>query len=46
MDASLDTFLPVLSVTIFEKIPLDQIFSQTEAKNPKSPDPYQLILFK
>ena len=45
LDLSLYTILQILSVTIFEKTPLVQLFSQTDYKiiNPHSPN--QLLLF-
>ncbi len=45
LEQSLYTILQVLSLTTFEKIPLNQIFSDTPPTEPKNLDPNQLILF-
>ncbi len=45
LDASLYTILQVLSVTAFEKAPLQQVLSQTEITTDRHPSPNQLNLF-
>ena len=45
IDMPLYTILQILSVSIFEKTPLYQLFSQTNYKNQPPPDPNQLLLF-
>lgn len=45
IDLPLYTILQILSVSIFEKTPLNQLFSQTNYKNRTPPDPNQLLLF-
>ena len=42
---SLYTILQILSVSVFEKTPLVELFSQTDYKNPQPPCPNQLLLF-
>ena len=42
---SLYTILQILSVSVFEKTPLVQLFSQSEYQNPNTTDPNQLLLF-
>ena len=45
LDLSLYTILQILSVSIFEKTPLTELFSQTDYKNPQPPCSNQLLLF-
>jgi len=45
LDASLYTILQVLSVSLFEKMPLSQAFASSDYKNPEAPSCKQLILF-
>ena len=45
LDASLYTILQVLSVTAFEKVPLQQVFSETEITHDEDPSHNQLNLF-
>ena len=45
VEASLYTILQILSVTLFEKIPLDQLFNDTELQNFDGENPTQLNLF-
>ncbi len=45
LDASLYTILQVLSVTAFEKAPLQQLFSETEITQDDDPPHNQLNLF-
>ena len=45
LDASLYTILQILSVTIFENIPLDQLLMDNEFKQDNVDSPNQLILF-
>ena len=45
IDLSLYTILQILSVSIFEKTPLVELFSQTDCNNPQPPCPNQLLLF-
>ena len=45
LDASLYTILQLLSVTAFEKIPIDQLLAQPAAANADRYDDKQLILF-
>jgi hypothetical protein len=45
LDASLYTILQILSVTAFEKAPLQQVLSQTEITTDHHPSPNQLNLF-
>jgi hypothetical protein len=40
------TILQVLSVSLFEKTPLNELFSATEYKLQQPPDPNQLLLFE
>ena len=42
---SLYTILQILSVSIFEKTPLVQLFSESNYSNPNTPAPNQLLLF-
>ncbi len=42
---SLYTILQILSVSVFEKTPLVQLFSQSEYQSPNTPSPNQLLLF-
>ena len=46
LDLSLYTILQILSVTIFENIPLNQLFSGDDIQNFKPDSPNQLILFE
>ena len=46
VELPLYTILQNLSVSIFEKTPLVQLFSQTDYKNPHPPCPNQLLLFE
>jgi IS4 transposase len=46
VDLPLYTILQILSVSIFEKTPLVQLFSQTDHKAPSTPCPNQLLLFE
>ena len=46
VDLPLYTILQILSVLIFEKTPLVQLFSQTDYKAPSTPCPNQLLLFE
>jgi len=46
VELPLYTILQILSVSIFEKTPLVQLFSQTDYKNPHPPCPNQLLLFE
>jgi hypothetical protein len=45
LDASLYTMLQILSVTIFENIPLDQLLMDNEFRQDNADSPNQLILF-
>jgi transposase len=45
LTGSLYTLLQVLSVTLFEKIPIQQALQQKDYTNPQLTDPNQLILF-
>jgi hypothetical protein len=45
LDASLYTILQILSVTIFEKMPLNQALSESEYTMKQIESPNQLILF-
>ncbi len=45
LDASLYTILQILSVTIFENIPLNQLFMDNEFTQDNADSPNQLILF-
>jgi hypothetical protein len=45
LPGSLYTFLQVLSVTLFEKMPISQALQLHDYTNPISPDPNQLTLF-
>lgn len=45
LDASLYTILQVLSVSLFEKMPISQAFAPSDYKNPETPHCKQLILF-
>ena len=45
LPGSLYTFLQVLSVTLFEKMPISQALQQKNYTNPQLTDPKQLILF-
>ena len=45
LEPSLYTILQILSVSIFEKIPLVELFSQSDYHNPEPPRPNQLLLF-
>jgi hypothetical protein len=45
LPASLYTLLQILSVTLFEKVPLDQVLAVNEDKASTSPDTNQLNLF-
>jgi IS4 transposase len=45
LDASLDTLLQILSVTLFEKIPIDQALAGDDAKDDTSKMTNQLNLF-
>jgi|SRR5271169_3247074 len=45
LPASLYTLLQVLSVTLFEKMPISQALQQTDYTNPNPLQPSQLILF-
>jgi hypothetical protein len=45
VEASLYTILQILSVTLFEKIPLDQLFNDTALQNFDGENPTQLNLF-
>ena len=45
LPGSLYTLLQVLSVTLFEKIPIQQALQQGDYTNPQLTDPNQLILF-
>jgi hypothetical protein len=42
---SLYTILQILSVSVFEKTPLVQLFSQSDYNTPNTPSPNQLLLF-
>lgn len=46
IELSLYTILQILSVSIFEKTPLVQLFSQSEYNNLQPPSPNQLLLFE
>lgn len=46
VDLPLYTILQILSVSIFEKTPLVQLFSSTDYKNLQPPCPNQLLLFE
>lgn len=46
VDLPLYTILQILSVSIFEKTPLVQLFSQADYKNLHPPSPNQLLLFE
>jgi hypothetical protein len=46
IDLPLYTILQILSVSIFEKTPLVQLFSQTNYKKLQPPCPNQLLLFE
>lgn len=46
LDCSLYTILQILSVTIFENIPLNQLFSGDNVQNIEPDSPNQLILFE
>jgi len=46
IDLPLYTILQILSVSIFEKTPLVQLFSHTDYKNLQPPCPNQLLLFE
>ena len=46
IELPLYTILQILSVSIFEKTPLVQLFSQSDYKNPQPPCPNQLLLFE
>jgi hypothetical protein len=45
VEASLYTILQILSLTLFEKIPLDQLFNDTALENFDGENPTQLNLF-
>ena len=45
IDLTLYTILQILSVSIFEKTPLQELFSQIDYNNPLPPRPNQLLLF-
>jgi IS4 transposase len=45
LSGSLYTLLQVISVTLFEKIPISQALQQKDYTNPQLTDPNQLILF-
>jgi hypothetical protein len=45
LPGSLYTLLQVLSVTLFEKIPISQALQQPDYTTPIIPDPNQLTLF-
>jgi Domain of unknown function (DUF4372)/Transposase DDE domain len=45
LPGSLYTLLQVLSVTLFEKMPISQALQQKDYENPQLTDPNQLILF-
>ena len=45
LDVALYTFLQVLSVHSFEKIPISQVFSDSELEPGTEPTPNQLTLF-
>jgi hypothetical protein len=45
-ELSLYTILPILSVSIFEKTPLIELFSQSNYQNLQPPSPNQLLLFE
>ena len=45
LDLSLYTILQILSVSIFEKTPLIELFAQSDYNNPQPPSPNQLLLF-
>ena len=45
VEASLYTILQILSLTLFEKIPLDQLFNDTALQNFDGENPTQLNLF-
>ena len=45
LDASLYTILQILSVTIFEKMPLNQVLSESDYTMVQAESPNQLILF-
>src|SRR5271168_354513 len=45
VDASLYTILQILSLTLFEKIPLDQLLNDTALENFDGENPTQLTLF-
>lgn len=45
IDLSLYTILQILSVSIFEKTPLQELFLQADYKNPRPPRPNQLLIF-
>ncbi len=45
LDLSLYTILQILSVSIFEKTPLIELFAPSDYNNPQPPSPNQLLLF-
>jgi transposase len=45
LPGSLYTLLQVISVTLFEKMPISQVLQQKDYTNPQLTDPNQLILF-
>jgi len=45
-ELSLYTILQILSISIFEKTPLVELFSQSDYKNVQPPSPNQLLLFE
>ena len=45
VEASLYTILQILSLTLFEKIPLDQLLNDTALENFDGENPTQLTLF-
>jgi len=46
LDASLYTILQILSVSLFEKMPISQAFAPSDYKNPEATSCKQLILFE
>jgi hypothetical protein len=44
-ESSLYTILPILSLTLFEKTPIDQLLTNADNKSPESPAFNQLDLF-
>jgi hypothetical protein len=46
IELPLYTILQILSISIFEKTPLVQLFSQSDYKSPQPPCPNQLLLFE